>query len=407
MDVQAIRKDFPVLRTVEGATPLVYLDSACQTLRPRQVTEAVSEYYTTCPACAGRSVHRMSTEVTLRCDEVRGKAARFLGAADPSEVAFVKNATEALNTVILGSGLRKGQLVVTTDHEHNSVNIPVIHATRTMGVRRITVGSTPEGTFDLERFKEVMSKEVGLVAMCLTSNVTGQTIPARDIIDIAHSQGAKVLLDAAQTAPSAPLDVRALDVDYLAASVHKMLGPSGVGLMYVRSDLSNQLAPVMYGGHAVQEATDADFELLPSPERFEAGLQNYSGIFGAGAALDYLSKLGLDEVRAHERVLNRRLTSAASDIPGVSVVGPSDPDARAGIFSFNAAGLSPHDIAMILDSSKNIAIRSGMHCCHAFFNARTLKGCARVSMYIYNTEAEVDYFAQSLSDLVGRIGHRS
>jgi cysteine desulfurase/selenocysteine lyase len=163
----------------------------------------------------------------------------------------------------------------------------------------------------------------------------------------------------------------------------------------------------MYGGHAVQEATDADFELLPSPERFEAGLQNYSGIFGAGAALDYLSKLGLDEVSAHERVLNRRLTSAASDIPGVSVVGPSDPDARAGIFSFNAAGLSPHDIAMILDSSKNIAIRSGMHCCHAFFNARALKGCARVSMYIYNTEAEVDYFAQSLSDLVGRIGHRS
>jgi cysteine desulfurase/selenocysteine lyase len=407
MDVDAIRKDFPVLRTGEGETPLVYFDSACQTLRPRQVMDAVSEYYRDSPACAGRSVHRLSTEVTLRCDDVRGKAARFLGAADPSEVAFVKNATEALNTVILGCGLRKGQSIVTTDREHNSVNIPAIHATRTLGARRVAVPSTQEEVFDMERFKEAMSGDVGLVAMCLTSSVTGDTIPARDIVEIAHSHGAKVLLDAAQTAPSMPIDVRALDVDYLAISVHKMLGPSGVGLLYVRSDLSDGLAPLMYGGHAVQEASDADFVLLPSPERFEAGLQNYSGIFGTGAAIDYLVSVGLDEVMAHERTMNRRLTSAVSGIPGVSVVGPADPDSRAGIFSFNVAGLSPHDIAMILDSSKNIAIRSGMHCCHSFFNARSVQGCARVSMYIYNTVEEVDYFAQSLSDLVGKVGRRS
>lgn len=407
MDVDAIRKDFPVLRTGEGETPLVYFDSACQTLRPRQVMDAVSEYYRDSPACAGRSVHRLSTEVTLRCDDVRGKAARFLGAADPSEVAFVKNATEALNTVILGCGLRKGQSIVTTDREHNSVNIPAIHATRTLGARRVAVPSTQEEVFDMERFKEAMSGDVGLVAMCLTSSVTGDTRPARDIVEIAHSHGAKVLLDAAQTAPSMPIDVRALDVDYLAISVHKMLGPSGVGLLYVRSDLSDGLAPLMYGGHAVQEASDADFVLLPSPERFEAGLQNYSGIFGTGAAIDYLVSVGLDEVMAHERTMNRRLTSAVSGIPGVSVVGPADPDSRAGIFSFNVAGLSPHDIAMILDSSKNIAIRSGMHCCHSFFNARSVQGCARVSMYIYNTVEEVDYFAQSLSDLVGKVGRRS
>ncbi len=406
MDVDVIRKDFPVLQPEGDSVPVVYLDNACQTLRPVQVIDAVSEYYRDTPACAGRSVHRLSTEVTLRCDEVRRKAAEFLGATDPSEVAFVKNATEALNTVILGSALRRGQAIVTTDREHNSVNIPVIQATRTRGVRRITIPSTQDEEFDLERFEEAMVDDVGLVAMCMTSSVTGHTIPAREIIDIAHSRGARVLLDAAQTAPSAPIDVRALDVDYLAVSVHKMLGPSGVGLLYVRSDLSDSLPPVMYGGHAVQEATDSDFELLPAPERFEAGLQNYSGIYGTGAAIDYLSTLGLDEVGAHERALNRRLTAAVSEIPGVSIVGPADPDSRSGILSFTVDGLSPHDIAMILDSSRNIAIRSGMHCCHSFFNARSIEGCARASMYAYNTEGEMDHFAQSLEELVAKISRR-
>lgn len=399
MDVDRVRRDFPVLaREIDGRPP-VYFDNACQTLRPRQVMEAVSEYYESFPACAGRSVHKLATEVSLRCDDVRAKAAAFLGAEDPSEVAFVKNTTEGLNTVIMGLPWAKGDEVVTTDYEHNSVHVPVLRARDLHGIRHRAVRSTGELTFDLSAFEEAMSKKVRLVAMCLTSNVTGHTLPARDVVDIAHSYGAKVLFDAAQAAPSMALDVGRLGVDFMAASAHKMLGPSGVGLFYARSGSVGDLPPMMFGGHGVADTTQKSFRLLPPPERFETGLQNYSGIIGTGAALDYLSSLGMDEVRAHEAVLNSRITRALRGVEGVEVLGPPDPNLRGGIYSFNVRGLSPHDVAMILDNSRNIMMRSGMHCCHPLFHSLGIDGCARASAYIYNTAAEADLFSESVRGL--------
>lgn len=406
MDVSKVREDFPVLHTPVGGKLPIYLDSACQTLRPRQVIDAVVEYYERFPSCGGRSVHKLATEVSLRCDDVRAKVARFLNAGDPSEIAFTKNTTEGLNTVIHGCGLRKGDEVVTTDYEHNSVHVPVLAAVKRLGVRHRMVPSGKDGVFDLPAFEAMMTEKVKLVALSLTSNVTGYTLPAKEVVRIAHSKGAKVLFDAAQTAPSRRVDLISMDVDYLAASAHKMLGPSGVGMLYVRSDLQDRLEPLMYGGHGVTDTTYTDYALLPAPERFETGLQDYAGVIGTGAAVDYLSALGMDEVGSHEAMLNRRLTDAMARVEGVSVVGPADPALRAGIFSFNVAGLSAHDVAMILDNSRNIMLRSGMHCCHPFFHARGMDGCVRASAYIYNTRADVDALAESVARLASEFGSR-
>lgn len=399
MDVNRVREDFAVLRKEFGGKPPIYFDNACQTLRPRQVSEAVSEYYDSFPACAGRSVHKLATEVSLRCDEVRTRAADFFGAESPLEIAFMKNTTEGLNTVILGSELKKGDEVVTTDYEHNSVHVPVLRAVELHGVKHKIVRSAPDGTFDLDAFEKAMTKKVRLVALCLTSNVTGYTLPAKDVVDIAHSYGAKVLFDAAQAAPSMKLDVRSMRVDYLAASAHKMCGPSGVGIFYSRAEISDKLRPVMYGGHGVTDTSYDSYELLPAPERFETGLQNYSGIVGTGAALEYLSRLGMDEIRAHEISLNKQMTRELANIDSVKALKPSDPNLRGGIFSFNIDGLSAHDVAMILDNSHNIMMRSGMHCCHPYFHGLGIEGCARVSVYIYNTKEEVKTLTDAVRNL--------
>jgi len=406
MDVGKIRKDFAVLSKDIGGKPTIYFDNACQTLRPKQVTEAVTEYYDSFPACAGRSVHKLATEVSLRCDAARTRVADFFGAESPLEIAFMKNTTEGCNTVIFGSGLKKGDEVVTTDYEHNSVHVPILRAVETLGIRHKIVKSSADGTFDLAAFEKAMSKKTALVAMCLTSNVTGYTLPAKEVVQIAHSYGAKVLFDAAQYAPSHRLDVRGLGVDYLAASGHKMCGPSGVGLFYCRAELSERMRPIMYGGHGVTDTRYDSYSLLPAPERFETGLQNYSGIVGTGAALDYLDSIGMDEILTHEISLNRKITKALADVPGVRILKPSDPNLRSGIFSFNVDGLSPHDVAMIMDNSKNIMLRSGMHCCHPYFHARGLDGCARASMYIYNTPAEADILIQTVKDLSAKFSKR-
>lgn len=407
MDIRKIRRDFVVLNKDIGGKPPIYFDNACQTLRPKQVTEAVTEYYDSYPACAGRSVHKLATEVSLKCDEVRTRAADFIGAESPLEIAFMKNTTEGCNTVILGSNLKKGDEIVTTDYEHNSVHVPVLRATELFGVKHKIVKSAPDGTFDLEAFEKAMTKKVALVSMCLTSNVTGYTLPAREVVEIAHSYGAKVLFDAAQFAPSRKLDVRALGVDYLAASAHKMCGPSGVGMFYCRAESSERLRPIMYGGHGVTDTRYDSYELLPAPERFETGLQNYSGIVGTGAALEYLSDIGMGEIQAHEVSLNKKMTKSLADIKGVRILKPHDPNLRSGIFSFNIEGLSAHDIAMIMDNSKNIMLRSGMHCCHPYFHARGLDGCARASVYIYNTPEEVEVFTNTVKELTASFSKKS
>lgn len=398
-----MREDFPLLEEREGANPPIYFDSACQTLRPKCVMDAMAEYYDLFPACAGRSAHRLATEVSIRCDDARSRAASFFGADEPSEIAFLKNATEGLNTVIFGSGLGRDDEVITTDYEHNSVHIPLMRVSEDLGVKRKVVPSLSEGTFDLERFEEMMTSKVKLVAMCLTSNVTGYTLPAKEVVDIAHANGAKVLFDAAQAAPSIRLRLGELGVDYAVVSAHKMLGPSGVGIMYASGESVSGLRPLSYGGHGVTGATLDSYELLPPPERFEAGLQNYSGIIGVGAAIDYLDRVGFDDLREHEISLNKRMTRRLMDIPSVAILEPLDPNLRGGILAFNVKDIMHHDVAIILDHSRNIMLRAGMLCCHSLFQSRRLDGCVRASVYLYNTAAEADAFSQAIDDIAERL----
>jgi len=403
MDAEKLREDFPLLAEREGVRPPVYFDSACQTLRPKSVLEAMAEYYETFPACAGRSAHRLATEVSVRCDDVRAKTADFFGAREPSEIAFLKNATEGLNTVIFGLGLGRGDEVITTDYEHNSVHVPLLRLAEERGVDRRIVPSLPDGTFDLEAFEEIMSNKVKLVAMCLTSNVTGYTLPAREVVDIAHANGARVLFDAAQAAPSNRLQFGDLGVDYAVMSAHKMLGPSGVGIMFASSGSAGDLKPLCYGGHGVTGTTLDSYELLPPPERFEAGLQNYSGILGVGAALEYLDRVGLDDIREHEIKLNKRMTRRLVDFPRVEILEPLDPSLRGGILAFNVGDVSHHDVAIILDHSRDIMLRSGMLCCHSLFQSRHMDGCVRASVYLYNSVAEADAFSLAVEDIVTKL----
>lgn len=392
MDTESIRRDFPTIRDGRG----IYLDNACQTLRPDCVIDAVTEYYREYPACGGRSVHSMATRVSMAIDESREALASFFGSGDPDCFVFTKNCTEGMNTVARGFGLRRGDVVVTGGAEHNSNHVQWLAMQQEVGIRRRIAGTDPEGRFDMDSFLSCLDGDVKLVSVGHVSNVTGCAVPLKDIVQEAHDRGIPVLADGAQAAPHMKVDLEALDVDFYCASLHKMLAPSGVGMMYGRKEMLERLRPLEYGGGTVGLTTYDSVTMASPPDRFEAGLSNYAGIVGVKPALDYLSRIGMDEVSAHDTRLQRLLQKETEDIPGLSVVGPDDPDERGGVFSFNIKGLTSHDIAMMADSMAGIMIRSGMHCAHPFFVSRNIDGAARASFYVYNDDSEMRRFADCL-----------
>lgn len=396
MDVGSIRSDFPIFSSEEG--DLIYFDNACQTFRPRQVMEAMNEYYEMYPACGGRSVHRLATRVSIKLDEVREKVARFIGCDDPNCIVFTRGCTESLNMVAKGQLLKDGDYVLTTDMEHNSNHVPWVQAAKHQDIRHRIVSTPPSGIFDMDRFRDAL-ENVALVSMVHTNNVTGTSIPAEEIVKEAHERGAMVCLDGAQSTPHRKIDVKELDVDMFAFSSHKMLGPSGMGILYAKMDILERMEPLIGGGGGVGLTTYDEVEFLPPPEKFESGLMNYSGIIGTGAAIDYLSAVGMDEVQEHERRLNDMVTMGLKDLPGISILPPDDPALRSGIFSFNLSGMTSHDIAMIVDEMSKVLIRSGMHCVHPYFVSRGIDGCARASFYLYNTEEEVRRFVEAMKEL--------
>ncbi len=283
MDFSKLRNDFPTMRTDKG----VYLDSACQTLRPDSVIEAVVEYYEKYPVCGGRSVHHLANEVSVRVDETREALCRFFNGSSPGSFVFTKNTTEAINTVAFGLGLRRGDAVVTTDSEHNSNYVPWLTLRDSAGIEMRMSHSGPDGLFDIESFKEAMDGNVRLVSMCQCSNVTGCTVPIKAVAEIAHDHGAKVLVDGSQAAPHMKVDMEDLDVDFYAMSIHKMLGPTGMGVLYGKEECLEGLRALQYGGGTVGLVTYDSVDFAPVPDRFEAGLQNYAGIFGTKAAVEY------------------------------------------------------------------------------------------------------------------------
>lgn len=392
MNVDKIREDFPVLRRMINNKPVIYFDSACMSLRPKQVIDAMDEYYEKYPACAGRSVHKFGNEVTEKYRQARETISKFIGAKKTGEIIFTKNTTEGINLLSHSLGLGKGDIVLTTDREHNSNLLPWQVLSK-KGVKHKIVYSNSDMSFDIESFEKSMDKNVKLVSMVHTSNLDGYTIPAEEIVKIAHDYGALVLLDGAQSVPHKPVNVKKLDADFLVFSGHKMLGPSGTGVLYGKHHLLENMEPFMTGGDTVSSSTYDSFSLLKPPEKFEAGLQNYAGAMGLAAASRYLEKIGMSNIERHEEELGRFIRDGISGVEGLEMIGHVG---EGGIVSFSVKGMNVHDIAIMLDETKNIMIRSGQHCVHSWFNAHGIEGSARASLYLYNTKEEAEIFVGQL-----------
>ena len=399
MDVSKIRRDFPILNSENSPA---YLDSACMTLRPRQVIDAVTEYYTDYPACGGRSVHKLSWQVTENFETARDSLRRFLGAEKPSEIVFTKNATEGMNIVASGLNLGKGDKVLTSDKEHNANVVPWHHLAKYKGIEYDVLPAKDNYYFDIELLKEKLTSDIKLFSFIHTSNLDGYTNPAKEIVEICHDKNVKVMIDAAQSVPHQDVNVVDLDVDFAAISAHKFCGPSGMGALYGKYDELSSLIPPFVGGSTVVNSTYNDYKLLPPPSCFEPGLQDYAGAIGSGVAADYITKIGRKNIYEHEIKLNTLMTERLKNVNGIEIVGPPNPKERGGIMSFNLKGWDPTEIAMHLDEEYNIAIRSGMHCVHSWFNSRGIDGTARSSVYFYNTEDEVKVFTDAICDMVSK-----
>jgi cysteine desulfurase / selenocysteine lyase len=399
MDIKKIRQDFPMLQEGAGRKKITYFDNACQTLRPKQVLEAINSYYLKSSACSGRSMHQLAAEVTRECDQARVLVAKFLNAAKKEEVVFTRNTTEGINLVANSIGLQKDDVVLISDKEHNSNLIPWQIMAKRHGIVVKIVPSRPDNTFDLDAFEKLLDKKVRLVSFGWSSNLDGVTIPVAEVIKKAHQNGSLVLLDAAQSAPHHKANVKALDVDFMAFSGHKMLGPSGMGVLYGKYQLLEKMDPFLVGGDTVASSTYETCEFLPPPEKFEAGLQDYAGIMGLGAAAKYLMDVGFDAIEKQELLLNEAITAELKDFPRLKLLGPADPRLRGGVVAFTIEGVDSHRIALMLDQMAAIMVRSGQHCVHSWFNAHQIKGSVRASLYFYNTMEEAALFTSSLKKI--------
>ncbi|MHA1961469.1 MAG: aminotransferase class V-fold PLP-dependent enzyme [Candidatus Thorarchaeota archaeon] len=399
MDVMRIRSDFPILQKEIKGKKITYLDSACMALKPRQVMDAMMEYYEEFPACAGRSIHKLSHWVEESRKDARETMKQYIGARKPEEVIFTRNTTEGMNLVVNSFPLRPGDKVLTTDREHNSSLVPCQLVAKRKGSAHGVVRGNADHTFNMENFQNALTPDVKLISFVYTSNLDGYTLPIKEIIGAAHDNGTLVLLDAAQTAPHHNLDVRKLDIDFLALSGHKMLGPTGTGVLYVKEEHYDVLEPFMVGGDTVDWSTYEDHKFLEPPERYEAGLQNYAGELGLAAAAKYLKKVGLDKIERHERRLNRIVNEGLCEIEGMSLVGVLDPDQRGGITSFNLEKVDCHDVAMIMNRNYRVMVRSGQHCVHSWFAANDIEGSVRASLYLYSTEEDATIFVKAAEEI--------
>jgi cysteine desulfurase/selenocysteine lyase len=401
MDIEKIRSDFPLLQKEIGNKKIVYFDNACTSLKPKQVIQAISDYYTDYGACVGRSVHKLSAKTTERFDEARDKVAKFINARKSSEIIWTKNTTEAMNLVAHGFVFKKKGNVVTTNLEHTSGLLPWQGLAASGAINLDFVLCDKDGVFDINKFSEKINKNTDIVSVLATSNVTGTSLPIKEIAKIAHDNGALLVVDGAQSVPHSITNVRDSGIDFLAFSGHKMLGPTGIGCLYGREELLGRLRPLTIGGGSITNANLNSYVPNKLPDMLEGGIQDYSGAFGFGAAIDYLNNIGMRNIIAHEKELSKRLITGMLSIEGPSIIGPRDWKVReTPLVSFTIEGMEAHDIAYALDSY-NIAIRSGTHCTYPFHRYISKeKGSARASLYFYNTFEEVDFFINKLNDTI-------
>ena len=395
-DVQSVREDFPILK--KG---VIYLDSAASSLTPEQVVLKEMEFYREYRANVERGVHRFSQRASEEYEKAHDEIARFIGAPGVENVALLSNTTEGINLVANSLEWSKEDKIVNTVIEHHSNFITWLRVRQRYGTKLEVVRSTPEGVFDLTDFEKAIDDSTKLVAVTHVSNVLGCIVPIKEICEIAHEHGAKMLVDGAQGVPHIHTDVRDSEVDFLAFSGHKMLGPTGSGGLYIAESELASTEPLCIGGGTIADVSIDEYVLAVPPMKFEAGTPNIAQVIGLGEACRYLNRVGMDNVEKWDLKLANRLIEGLTEIEGVTVYGPKDPRQRVGLATFNIGDMNPHDVALTLDTEYNIAVRSGHHCAlpliKELFNLN--EGNARASTYIYNTLEEIDALVTAVEEI--------
>jgi cysteine desulfurase/selenocysteine lyase len=407
LDVDAIRAEFPALaRTVRNGNPLIYLDSGATSQKPVQVLDAERSFYELHNSAAHRGTHLLGEEATDAYEGARRRLAAFIN-ADPGEVVFTKNATEAINLVayamsnatVTGRSGRfrvlPGDEILITEMEHHANLVPWQQLCERTGATLRWLSVTPDGRLDLDQLDRMITGHTKIVAVTHQSNVTGTIPPVTEIASAAHDKGALVLADAAQSVPHQPVDVAALGVDFLAFSGHKMLGPYGIGVLFGRAALLEEMPPFLTGGSMIEMVRMEGSTFLPPPQRFEPGVPPVAEAAGLAAAVDYLSGLGMGNVAAHEESLTAHALDALREINGVRILGPDTTKDRGGAVAFEVEGVHPHDVGQVLDEL-GIAVRTGHHCAWPLHRALGVQASTRATFYVYNTHAEVDALADGI-----------
>ena len=401
-DVERIRKDFPILkRTVSGGKPLVYLDNAATTQKPLAVIDAIHDYYMNYNSNIHRAVHQLAEEATLAFEKTREKVAKFVNARSTEEIIFTRNATEAINLVAYSWGranIKKDDRIVISEIEHHSNIVPWQILTSEKGAQLDYIGVDDSGYLKMHEYEKYLAGgKAKLVSVSHMSNVLGTIIPVHEIVKMSHEKGIPVLIDGAQSVPHMKVDVQDMDCDFMAFSAHKMLGPTGVGVLYVKKELLEKMPPFMGGGDMIKEVHKYETRYNDLPYKFEGGTPNIADVIGYGSAIDYLNNLGMDKVREHEIDLTKYALDTISGVKGITLYGPPDPQDRGGVVSFNIGDIHPHDLATIMNDH-GVAIRSGHHCAQVLMERLDVAATSRASFYIYNTKEEIDTFIGALHE---------
>jgi len=401
INIESIRNDFPILkRKVHNDKPLVYFDNAATSQKPIQVINSISNYYLNYNSNIHRAVHELAEESTAAYELTRDKVAKFINVKNREELVFVRGTTEAINLVAYSWGrqnVQKDDIVVTTEYEHHSNIVPWQLLTKEKGAKLEYIGVDDNGELILDQLDTYLDTgKVKLVTFSQMSNVLGTMSKTEEIVKKCHQKGVLVLVDGAQSVPHLKVDIQKLDCDFFAFSAHKMLGPTGVGVLWARKELLEKMVPFNAGGDMIREVHKYETTWNDLPYKFEAGTPNIADVIGFSAALDYLDKIGMDKVREHEVELTRYALDKISAVKGIVLYGPPDVAKRGGVISFNLGDIHPHDLATIIDED-GIAIRSGHHCAQVLMERLDVSATSRASFYIYNTKEEVDVFIKSLN----------
>lgn len=400
-----IRKDFPILNQKVNGKPLVYFDNAATAQKPKQVIETVSNFYKTSNANIHRGIHALSEKATADFEKAREKTAKFIGANNNSEIIFTRNATESINLVAYSWGrqnIKRGDEILLTQMEHHANIVPWQILAKEVGAIIKYISITNAGELDLKILPKLLNKKTKLVGLVHASNVLGTINPIEKITRMAKRVGAAVLIDGAQSVPNMPVDVKKLVCDFFVFSSHKMMGPSGVGVLWAKKELLEKMPPFLGGGEMIKKVSfDKDPIYQDLPAKFEAGTPNIEGVIGLGAAIDYLNKIGMARIRKYEQELTAYALKKFSALNGVKIYGPKTARKRVGVICFNLGKIHAHDLASLLDE-EGIAIRSGHHCAMPLMSVLGITACARISFGVYNTRKEIDYFIKALEKIYVR-----